>query len=113
MDATFRISYLPPAVTLTIEGELDVLNRALLRWRLRDLELAAADVARLDVGRVNYIDHDSLRLIDDTRRRLAERGVGFELVAASLCFTLVSGLGGFPALAAAAEGARQGYAPVA
>jgi hypothetical protein len=110
MDATFRFSHLPPTAKLTIDGELDLRSQPQLAWRLRDLESVACDVVRLDVGRVNYIDHDALRLIDETRRRLVARGVEFEVVAASLCFTLVSGLGGYRALASLAERARDAEA---
>ena len=106
MDATFRFSYLPPVAKLTVEGELDYAAQAQLAWRLRDLEQVASGIARLDVGRVNYVDHDCMRLIDDARVRLAQRGFDLEIVSASLCFALVAGLGGFPALARQAEEAR-------
>lgn len=113
MEAAFRFTYLPPVAKLTIEGELDVASQAQLRWRLRDLEQVAHDIARLDVGRVNYIDPACVRLIDETRQRLLARGVELEIEAASLCFTLVSGLGGFPALASRAARAREERALVA
>lgn len=100
MDATFRFSYVPPVAKLTIEGELDARAAAQLQWRLRDLEQVAHDVARIDAGRVNYIDDECLRLIDETRQRLVARGVDFRVETASLCFGLVSGLGGYSALAA-------------
>lgn len=106
MEAAFRFSYLPPVAKLTIEGELDVRGEAQLAWRLRDIEQLACEVVRLDVGRLNYIDDGCMRLIDETRGRLAQRGVDLEIVAASLPFSLVCGLGGYPALAAEAQRAR-------
>lgn len=107
MDATFRFSHLPPMAKLTIDGELDPRGRAQLVWRLRDLEGVECDAVRLDVGRLNYIDHECMGLIDETRRRLVARGVDFQVGAASLCFALVSGLGGYAELATLAEQARE------
>jgi ABC-type transporter Mla MlaB component len=103
MHARFSCSYEPPVATLSIDGELDVVSRGRLAWRLLDLEAMDCGSLRLDLRYVTYIDVGCLRLIEDARRRAAARGAVLEVAAASLCVPLVARLAGFAALAAETE----------
>ena len=112
MSVTFRSAYEPPVATLTIEGELDVLARGRLAWQLLDLERLSCPTVRLDLDRVSYVDACSMRLLEETRRRVRARGDRMELVAASLCFALVSRAAGYTVLATeAARVARRSDLP--
>ncbi|MFC7493399.1 MULTISPECIES: STAS domain-containing protein [unclassified Nocardioides] len=91
------------AATLSIEGELDVLSREELAWRLHDLDRVACSTVRLDVARVSYIDVRCLRLIDQARKRFTLRGQRLELSASSVCFALVARAAGYTSLAAEAD----------
>ncbi len=99
MQATLRLSTRPSVATLVIEGELDIVERRRLAWRLLDLDSCACETIHLDVSRVHHVDVDSLRLINEARRRAIARGVSFDVVAASLCFGLISRTAGFAELA--------------
>jgi ABC-type transporter Mla MlaB component len=113
MTATFRISDVPPDAWLRIEGELDVVSRAPLAWRLIDLDQSSCTRLYLDVGDVTHVDSTSMRLIDDARKRFVARGGTFEVTAASLIFTMVAGMRGYRALAAPTgrDPRRPGAAP--
>jgi anti-anti-sigma factor len=104
MSATFRVSDGPPDAWLRIEGELDVLSRATLAWRLIDLVQSPCMRLYLDVGDVTHVDSTSMRLIDDARKQFVARGGTFRITSASLIFTMAARIRGYGALAASAEG---------
>jgi anti-anti-sigma factor len=103
MHANFSVSYDPPVGIMKISGELDLMSRGRLAWRLVDLEALDCRTLRLDVGQVTFIDAACLRLIDEARHRVTSRGGRLELTSASLCFALVSRLAGYRDLAAQAD----------
>lgn len=107
MHATFAITHDPPVGTLVAAGELDIVSRGRLAWRLIDLGALDSAIVRLDLADVTYVDAGSLRLIDQARERLEARGTTFEISAASPCFRLVCPLADFTALAAAAAAAER------
>lgn len=103
MHAYISVSYDPPVGTMKVSGELDLMSRDGLAWRLVDLEALDCRTLRLDVGQVTFIDAACLRLIDEARRRVTSRGGRLELTSASPCFALVSRLAGYRELAAQAD----------
>jgi anti-anti-sigma factor len=103
MHSIFSVSYDPPLGVMKISGELDLMSRGQLAWRLVHLDAVDCRTFRLDLGQVTFIDAACLRLIDEARRRVIGRGGTFELTSASRCFALVSGLAGYRDLAAQAE----------
>ena len=105
MHATIITAWTPPVATLTIVGELDIAGRGDLARRLDDLAQLECTTVRLDVGRLTHIDGRSLHLIDETRKRIEGNGGSLQVIAASLCFALLSAVGGFTAVAAAAAAA--------
>ncbi|WP_205471082.1 STAS domain-containing protein [Nocardioides sp. SYSU D00038] len=111
MQATFTTTYEPPVATLAIVGELDIVSRGRLAWRLAELTTLGCRTVRLDVGRVTYVDGRSVRLIDQTRERLEARGATLDIIAASACFARVVTVGRFRRLAAACAAATTGSAP--
>jgi ABC-type transporter Mla MlaB component len=100
MAATFSISASSTQARLRIEGELDVLSRGPLAWRLLDLEQLECAHRCLDLEHVTHVDSASMRLIDEARLRILARGARFEIAAASLPFALLAEVGGYAALAA-------------
>jgi hypothetical protein len=83
MDATFRLTYLPPDARLDIEGELGVCSRGPLAWRLLELEHLDCGTVHVDLGRATEADRWCLRLLDETRARLVSRGRVLVIDAAS------------------------------
>jgi ABC-type transporter Mla MlaB component len=100
MAATFSISASSTEARLRIEGELDVVGRGPLAWRLLDLEQLECPNRYLDVGGVTHVDSASMRLIDEARLRILAGGAHFEIASASLSFALLAEVGGYAALAA-------------
>jgi anti-anti-sigma regulatory factor len=99
MTATFHLSSTPLDARLQVVGDLDVQSRGPLAWRLLDLEQLECPRFQLDLGSVTHIDSSCLRLIDDARERIVARGADFHVVSASLCFRLLTRVGGYAALA--------------
>jgi ABC-type transporter Mla MlaB component len=106
MTATFHLSSTPSSARLRVDGELDVESRGPLAWRLLDLEQLECTRYQLDLGNVTHVDSSCLRLIDDARGRILTRGAEFDVVSASLCFRLLTRVGGYAALASETERPR-------
>lgn len=106
MTATFTLSSAPTDASLRIDGELDALSRGQLAWRLLDLEQLGCPSVHLHLGGVTHVDSSSMRLIDSTRERLIARGAEFYISSASLCFALMTRVGGYAELAELAERLR-------
>ena len=92
MPAFFKLHLSPSPVVLAVAGELDLLGRDQLRWRLAEVEDAAGDEVHLDVSLVTFVDASCLRVLDDARQRFAARSVRLRVVAASTSFRLVTTL---------------------
>ncbi|WP_028642383.1 STAS domain-containing protein [Nocardioides sp. URHA0020] len=103
MTATFHLCSAPSHASLRIDGELDVQSRGPLAWRLLDLEQLRCTRYLLDLGNVTHVDSSCLRLIDDARERIVARGAELQVESASLCFRLLTRVGGYTALAEEAE----------
>ena len=99
MGAGYETRLTPAVATLILSGEFDLAERDELDDRLRELEAAGRDVLELDVREVPFIDVVCLRLLDETRQRLAAAGRQLRVTGATPRFRRISRIAGYPDLA--------------
>ncbi len=98
MRTEFTFSCEPPTARLRVSGELDISSTDQLRDVLACLRLEGCTRLEVDLSGVVFIDAGSLRVLHREQLRLMIAGGDLEVVDASPCYRLVSGLAGYDSL---------------
>jgi anti-anti-sigma factor len=95
MQVQLLTTFHPPLGRLLLAGELDLSTRESLARRLQDAIDLGCRSLEIDAAGVTYVDAGSLRILEDTRRRLERDGESLIVVGSSSAFVRVARLSGF------------------